>query len=62
MRTAAIWVSGLLVSAIVGGFAAAQFDPGYMGNIGNYAMLGALAGLLIFTCARLWVTSDRLKR
>jgi len=58
MRTFAIWVGGLLASAIVGGFVIEQFDPDpEYHNLGNYAVIGALAGMLIFTCVRLWVTS-----
>jgi hypothetical protein len=58
MRIVALWVSGLLASAIVGSFVGA-----FMNSNGGYAFtdlasknLGAIAGALVFTCARLWLT------
>jgi hypothetical protein len=50
-RTVAIWISGLLASAIIGGGIGSHVHP-YDGEAS-----GAVAGLLAFTCLRLWVRS-----
>jgi hypothetical protein len=55
MRTFFIWLTGILASAIVGGFIADTVSTNpYSGN----GVWGALAGPLIFTCARLWLTQS----
>jgi hypothetical protein len=72
MRTVGIWVSGLLASFIVGAFIGSIFDHAYngvpaigpprlafMAGFDANALMGGIAGLLIFTCARLWLTSRK---
>lgn len=52
MRLVAIWVSGLLATAMFGtmiGHALAEYDGG--------GAFGFVAGALAFTCFRLWRTS-----
>ena len=63
VRTIAIWVSGLAASAIVGAGIGSGIS-GVVGAIGatsdaasNAEAWGIVAGLLGFTCARLWATS-----
>jgi hypothetical protein len=63
VRTIAIWVCGLAASAIVGGGIGSGIS-GVVGAIGdtsdaasNAEAWGIVAGLLGFTCARLWATS-----
>jgi hypothetical protein len=46
----------LLASAIAGGFIGSTFDTVYGDGDGTIA--GAFAGLLAFTCARLWLESQ----
>lgn len=53
MRTTAIWIFGLVASAIIGGLAAARL------TLDDYAVLGVLAGMACFACARLWATAGR---
>jgi len=68
LRTVGIWVSGLLASFIVGAFVGSIFDSAYSGvpaigppplafmaGFNANAFMGGIAGLLIFTCARLWL-------
>jgi len=50
LRTIAIWVFGLLASAIVGGFIGYQMGGG---EVFWAILLGALGGLFAFACARL---------
>jgi uncharacterized membrane protein YeaQ/YmgE (transglycosylase-associated protein family) len=55
VRTIAIWVFGLLASAIVGGVIGMMavdltHDPGT-------GWLGALAGIFGFACLRLWLAA-----
>jgi outer membrane lipoprotein SlyB len=52
----ASWISGLLASAILGGFIGSTFDTVYGDGHGTIA--GALAGLLAFTRARLWLAGE----
>jgi hypothetical protein len=52
-RTIAIWVFGLLASAIVGGIIGARLDTGYGDGNGFW---GFLAGMFAFACLRLWLT------
>jgi hypothetical protein len=53
VRTIAIWIFGLLASAIIGSFAGAYFGGTY-----DVAFLwGALAGMLAFACLRLWLAA-----
>jgi hypothetical protein len=56
LRTVAIWISGLLASAIIGGFIGSTFDTVYGDGLGS--ITGVLAGLLAFTCARLWLAGE----
>jgi hypothetical protein len=56
LRTIGIWISGLLASAIAGGFIGSTFDTVYGDGHGTIA--GAFAGLLAFTCARLWLAGE----
>jgi hypothetical protein len=57
-RTVALWVCGLLASAIIGGVVGAHFDAPYRTDV---AFLGIIAGPLVFTCARFWMTSGKPK-
>jgi hypothetical protein len=52
-------VCGLLVSAIIGGFVGSTFDTANTYSTGTALILGAVAGLLVFTCGRLWMTSGK---
>lgn len=52
MRTVGIWVSGLLASAIIGGLTGSVFNQPFSTDMGVW---GALAGMLAFTCVRLWL-------
>jgi ABC-type xylose transport system permease subunit len=60
VRTFGIWVSGLLASALVGGFIGSIFESEY-DYTHNRTFLCGIAGLLIFTCARLWLASGTKK-
>jgi hypothetical protein len=51
MRTFGIWIFGLLASALIGGMAANYF----MGR--DMDVFGALTGMAVFACARLWLAS-----
>lgn len=51
-RAIGIWLSGLLACGIVGGMAAEAVKYGSGPG-------GAIAGLLAFTCIRLWATERR---
>jgi uncharacterized membrane protein YfcA len=53
VRTIAIWVFGLLASAIIGGFAGAHLSETYDAAL----FWGALAGMLAFACLRLWLAT-----
>jgi hypothetical protein len=52
IRTVAIWICGLLASAIIGGIVGARFGT-------EDAVWGVIAGPLVFTCARLWLASGK---
>jgi hypothetical protein len=54
VRTFGIWVSGLLASAFVGGFIGSVFESPY-DYTHDRMFSGGIAGLLVFTCARLWL-------
>lgn len=57
-RTIAIWIFGLLASAIIGGFAG--IFAGHFSEMSPYAgteLWGALAGMFAFACLRLWLTA-----
>ena len=57
-RTIAMWVFGLLASAIIGGFAGTV--AGNLGGMSPYAATeawGACAGMLTFACLRLWLAA-----
>ena len=56
MRTFAIWTFGLLAALIIGAFLGSIYDNiynKYEGGIGFLA--GAIAGMCIFACLRLWL-------
>jgi len=55
-RTIAIWVTGLLASAIIGGLIAARLEPP---DAYEWGFPGALAGMLAFACLRLWLGARR---
>jgi hypothetical protein len=52
MRSFFIWLTGILASAIVGGLIGNLLDPNPYNGAGFW---GGCAGILIFTCARLWL-------
>ena len=56
-RLLAIWISGLLGSTIVGSMMGTLFFNGLV----DPSFLGGLAGLLLFTCLRLWMGEARAK-
>lgn len=53
-RTVGIWVSGLIAGAIFGAFIGQALDASSMGDPG---VPGAIGGMCLFICARLWATS-----
>lgn len=55
MRTLVIWVSGLIVSAAVGDTVGKLVDQPYAVN---RSILGLLAGISVFACARLWIVQS----
>jgi hypothetical protein len=56
VRTIAIWVFGLLASALIGGLIGGLGDAAIR-NIGWGAPIGALAGIFGFACLRLWLAA-----
>jgi hypothetical protein len=53
-RTIAVWIFGLLASAIFGGLIADRFlSSGY----DSMAVWGFLGGMFAFACARLWLAT-----
>jgi len=56
MRIAAIWIFGLMGSAIVGAMIGSAMEGGYSGDKG---FAGFFAGMFIFACARLWLGSPQ---
>jgi heme/copper-type cytochrome/quinol oxidase subunit 3 len=54
-RTIAIWIFGLLASAIIGGLVGSRLEPAYSSN--DWGVWGALAGMLTFACLRLWLAA-----
>jgi len=61
-RAIAIWIFGLLASAIIGGFAG--IIAGHVGDMSPYAsteLWGALAGMFTFACVRLWLAAPSSK-
>jgi hypothetical protein len=56
MRTFAIWLFGLLASALVGGLLGTLFDKGPYDN--NW-FWGFLAGMFAFTFLRLWLAGSK---
>jgi len=61
-RTVAIWIFGLLASAIIGGFAGIL--AGHLGGMSPYAsteLWGGLAGMFAFACLRLWLAGPSSK-
>jgi hypothetical protein len=53
-RTIAIWIFGLLASAIIGGLVGSRLEPTYSDGWGFW---GVLAGMLTFACLRLWLAA-----
>jgi hypothetical protein len=58
VRTVAIWVFGLLASAIVGSLLGSRMEPPYSYDWGVW---GALAGMFTFACLRLWLAGPQAK-
>lgn len=56
MRTAFIWISGLLACGLIGGMVGSFFDT-YSWSA--YGLSGFLAGMLAFCCLRLWLGERR---
>ena len=54
-RTVAIWISGLLGSAIAG----AMIGSLFFNLVVDPSALGGFAGLLLFVCFRLWMGEGR---
>jgi len=52
LRTFAIWLFGLLASAIAGGFAGQKIGTG---DVLVDLVFGMLAGIFAFACVRLWL-------
>jgi len=57
-RTVAIWIFGLLASAIIGGLVGSRLEPMYSYDWGVW---GALAGMFAFACLRLWLAAPSKK-
>jgi hypothetical protein len=57
-RTIAIWVFGLLASAMVGGMIATRLAPPYAHD---WDVWGAFAGIFTFICLRLWLAGPSAK-
>ena len=53
-RTIAIWIFGLLASAIIGGLVGSRLQPMYSYD---WEVWGALAGMFTFACLRLWLAA-----
>jgi hypothetical protein len=51
-RAIAIWIFGLLASAIIGGFVGAHLN-----EHAEALLWGALAGMCAFACLRLWLSA-----
>ena len=51
IRTLAIWIFGLLASAIIGGFIGSILDTSRYGGVG--LPFGVIAGVCVFACLRL---------
>jgi len=54
-RPIAIWVFGLLASAIIGGLVGSQLEPKYSYD---WEAWGALAGMFAFACLRVWLAAS----
>ena len=61
IRTIGIWLFGLLASGIVGGLIGAMLTPNHRNLQVWGETRGVLAGLLAFTCLRLWLDALRAK-
>ena len=57
----ALWVCGLLASAIVGGFVGSLLERPYSSGAGMFWGAGTGVGLFAWTCARFWLASGRNK-
>jgi hypothetical protein len=51
LRVVALWVFGLLASAIIGGIVGSRLSTD---AYSDYGVWGALAGMFAFACIRLW--------
>jgi hypothetical protein len=51
----ALWVCGLLASAIIGGFIGSLLERPYSSGAGMFWGGGVGIGLFAFICARLWL-------
>jgi hypothetical protein len=56
MRTFGIWLTGLLASCLIGGFAWTQIANS---DRSGEPIFGAIAGMLVFACVRLWIAPRR---
>ena len=56
MRILALWISGLIAGAMVGGMI---FRYLYGDGVDFF---GGVTGMAVFVCARLWVTDSRCKK
>lgn len=58
VRTTAIWIFGLIASAIIGAFVGSAYDstfnPYSMGTSGG-GLFGFIGGMCLFACLRLWL-------
>ena len=57
IRTIVIWIFGLPACAMIGGLIWSYIQP----PNADWGGLGALAGILAFSCWRVWLTSERPK-
>ena len=56
-RTVGIWLSGLLASAVLGGWIGAFVGQALHASI--HELLGLVGGMSAFTCVRLWLGSGK---
>jgi high-affinity Fe2+/Pb2+ permease len=59
-RTIGIWISGVLASAIVGGWIGA-FITRALSSSSIHEPIGIIGGICAFTCARLWLGEPKTK-
>jgi hypothetical protein len=53
--TVALWVCGLVASAIIGGFIGSLLERPYSSGAGLFWGAGTGIGIFTFICARLWL-------